>query len=79
MNTAGTPTSTRRSFDLLDSEIAEALAESGVEKIMVYHSSWAYFARDYGLIEIAIENEGKEPSPRDLERLIAQAKRRISR
>jgi zinc transport system substrate-binding protein len=62
-------------LDLLDSEIAEALAESGVEKIMVYHSSWAYFARDYGLIEIAIENEGKEPSPRDLERLIAQAKK----
>ncbi|MFY1645048.1 metal ABC transporter solute-binding protein, Zn/Mn family, partial [Methanoculleus bourgensis] len=51
-------------LDALDREIAGALAESGVEKIMVYHPSWAYFARDYGLEEIPIENEGKEPSPR---------------
>ncbi|GLI46956.1 metal ABC transporter solute-binding protein, Zn/Mn family [Methanoculleus bourgensis] len=61
-------------LDALDREIAGALAESGVEKIMVYHPSWAYFARDYGLEEIPIENEGKEPSPRGIEHLIEQAK-----
>lgn len=61
-------------LDALDREIAGALAESGVEKIMVYHPSWAYFARDYGLEEIPIENEGKEPSPRGIEHLIKQAK-----
>ena len=61
-------------LDVLDREIAGALAESGVEKIMVYHPSWAYFARDYGLEEIPIENEGKEPSPRGIEHLIKQAK-----
>ncbi len=41
---------------------------------MVYHSSWAYFTRDYGLEEVPIESEGKEPSPRRIENLIRQAR-----
>jgi len=61
-------------LDALDVEIAGALAESGTTKVMVYHSSWAYLARDYGLEEVAIEDEGKEPSPQRLEHLITQAK-----
>jgi zinc transport system substrate-binding protein len=62
-------------LDHLDHEIASAIAQSGVKKIMVYHPSWAYFARDYGLEEIPIEREGKEPSPRQIEHLIEQAKK----
>ena len=61
-------------LNALDREIAGALAQSGVKKIMVYHPSWAYFARDYGLEEIPIESEGKEPSPRGIGHLIEQAK-----
>ncbi|MCM2466961.1 metal ABC transporter solute-binding protein, Zn/Mn family [Methanoculleus oceani] len=61
-------------LDALDAEIAGALAESGVTKVMVYHSSWAYLARDYGLVEVPIEDEGKEPSPQRIEHLITQAK-----
>ena len=61
-------------LDRLDAEIARALAESGVEKIMVYHSSWAYLARDYGLVEVPIEDEGKEPSPQRIERLVTLAR-----
>lgn len=61
-------------LDALDAEIAGAIAGSGVTKVMVYHSSWAYLARDYGLVEIAIEEEGKEPSPQRIEHLITQAK-----
>lgn len=61
-------------LDTLDAEIAGALAESGTTKVMVYHSSWAYLARDYGLVEVPIEDEGKEPSPQRLEHLITQAK-----
>jgi len=41
---------------------------------MVYHSSWAYLARDYGFEEVPIESEGKEPSPQRIEDLITQAK-----
>ncbi|WP_292519762.1 zinc ABC transporter substrate-binding protein [Methanoculleus sp.] len=61
-------------LDALDAEIAGALAGSGVKKIIVYHSSWAYLARDYGLVEVPIEDEGKEPSPQRIEHLITQAK-----
>lgn len=61
-------------LDALDAEIAGALAGAGVKKVMVYHASWAYLARDYGFEEVPIESEGKEPSPQRLERLITQAK-----
>ena len=64
----------QKELDTLDAEIAGALAESGTTKVMVYHSSWAYLARDYGLVEVPIEDEGKEPSPQRLEHLMTQAK-----
>lgn len=41
---------------------------------MVYHPSWGYFAKSYGLKEIAISIQGKEPTPKGLQNLIRQAK-----
>ena len=38
------------------------------------HDAWGYFARDYGLSIISIEQEGKEPTAKDLEALITQAR-----
>ena len=38
---------------------------------MVYHPSWGYFARSYGLEQIPVEIEGKEPKGRQLQHLIA--------
>src|SRR5574344_88564 len=37
---------------------------------MIYHPALSYFARDYGLPQICIEEEGKEPSPAHLRDLI---------
>ena len=37
---------------------------------MIYHPALSYFARDYGLHQICIEEEGKEPSPAHLRDLI---------
>lgn len=42
---------------------------------MVFHPSWAYFAREFGLRQIAIEIEGKEPGPRQLETVFNQARK----
>ncbi len=42
---------------------------------MVYHPTLSYFARDYGLKQIAIEEHGKEPSARRMKDLIAEAKK----
>jgi zinc transport system substrate-binding protein len=41
---------------------------------MIYHPTLGYFARDYGLIQIAVENEGKEPTPSTLKELIDNAR-----
>lgn len=43
-------------------------------RFMVFHPSWGYFAREYGLEQIPVEIEGKEPKPADLVRLIETAK-----
>jgi zinc transport system substrate-binding protein len=40
------------------------------KKFMIFHPALSYLARDYGLEQISIEHEGKEPSPRQLKELI---------
>ena len=44
-------------------------------RFMVYHPSWGYFARAYGLKQIPIEMEGKNPTARELHDLIRMARR----
>ncbi len=44
-------------------------------KFMVFHPSWGYFAKEYNLVQIPIEIEGKEPKPRELVKLIQEAKK----
>jgi len=61
-------------LDKLDNEITQDLLGKVDRKIMVYHPAWAYFARDYDLEQIPVEEGGKEPSPKDLENFIKQAK-----
>lgn len=60
-------------LDDLDISIRRIIGESGVKSFMIYHPSLGYFARDYGLEQIAIEQEGKEPSPRYMKQLIETA------
>ena len=54
---------------------AEVLFNS-VERrsFMIFHPNLAYFARDYGLEEISVEYEGKEPTPSRLKELIDRAR-----
>jgi zinc transport system substrate-binding protein len=65
-------------IDALDREIRDRLGAGTpgqTRKFMVYHPSWVYFAHEYGLEEIAIEAEGKEPSAQRLIQLIDRARR----
>ena len=41
---------------------------------MVYHPSWGYFARDYGLEQLAVEADGKEPTIQGLAELVRRAR-----
>lgn len=64
----------QKELDALDTEISADIASRQVHTFMVYHPAWSYFARDYGLIQIPIETDGKEPSPAGIENLILKAK-----
>ena len=43
-------------------------------RFMVFHPAWGYFAKEYGLEEVAIEVEGKNPKPREIIMIIDEAK-----
>lgn len=61
-------------LDALDAELHALLDPRRNRKFMVYHPAWGYFADTYGLTQVSIENEGKEPGARALVTLIEQAK-----
>lgn len=62
-------------LDSLDCYVTSRLEESGVEAFMIYHPAFTYYADDYELRQIAIEHEGKEPSPKQLAELIETGRR----
>lgn len=62
-------------LDSLDEEIRSALALKKTRKFMVYHPSWGYFADQYQLQQISVEEEGKEPTAKGIQNLIEQARR----
>lgn len=59
----------------LDRELHGLLDPLPNRQFMVFHPAWGYFADRYGLTQVPIENEGKEPGARALSALIEQAKR----
>jgi len=61
-------------LDRLDAETRGVLKNLKTRKFMAFHPAWGYFAGDYGLEQIPIEIEGKEPSARALAGLIKRAK-----
>lgn len=63
-----------QNVDVLHSELQGILAPVQGEAFLVFHPSWGYFAHTYGLRQIAVELEGKEPKPSQLARLISFAR-----
>ncbi len=61
-------------LDALDAELRRALAGKTGRRFMVFHPAWGYLARSYGLEQVPIESEGKEPGPLALARWIEQAR-----
>lgn len=58
-----------------DHEIKALLAGNADRTFMIYHPALSYFARDYGLHQVSIEESGKEPSPAHLKELIDLCKK----
>lgn len=61
-------------LDGLDAELRQRLSGKAQRRFMVFHPAWGYLASAYGLEQIPIEIEGKEPSPQALARIIERAK-----
>jgi zinc transport system substrate-binding protein len=63
-----------KEIDILDADLHALLRGKEGMRFMVFHPSWGYFARDYGLEQVAVEIAGKEPKPNQLRKLIEQAR-----
>lgn len=61
-------------LDQLHQELKETFRNLNVKKMMVYHPAWGYLTDRYGLEQVALEVEGKEPGPREMAHLIDHAK-----
>lgn len=54
------------SLDRADSLIRNRLSRSNTKHFIIYHPSLGYYAQEYGLTQIALESEGKEPNVKEL-------------
>ena len=61
-------------IDQLDADLKKTFAGKQGLQFMVFHPSWGYFALSYGIEQVAIEIEGKNPKPAQLEELINHAR-----
>lgn len=61
-------------IDRLHDELKGIFAGKQGLQFMVYHPSWGYFARAYGLKQVPVEIEGKDPKPARLKALIKYAR-----
>ncbi len=61
-------------IDAIDAEFRRIFAGKQGMEFMVFHPAWGYFARTYGLKQVPVEIEGKEPKPGQLKDLIESAR-----
>lgn len=57
----------------LDTMCQQMCEASSAKAFVIYHPALTYFARAYGMEQIAVETDGKEPSARHIATLIEQA------
>lgn len=61
-------------LDALDTEITTMFEDKTMRTFIVYHPSYGYFADDYNLEMLALEEDGKDPSITHLQELIDYAR-----
>ncbi len=62
-------------LDVLDAGITKNLAPFRGRSIFVFHPAFGYFAESYGLVQVAVEMEGKQPGAKQIARLIERARK----
>ncbi len=63
-------------IDELDAALKTTFAGKQGLQFMVFHPAWGYFAHAYGLEQIPVEIEGKNPKAAQLKQLIEDAKQK---
>lgn len=58
----------------LDSTIVTTLSQAKPLTFLIYHPALTYFAREYGLRQLVLEEEGKEPTASSMAAVIRQAR-----
>ncbi|MFH2129408.1 MAG: zinc ABC transporter substrate-binding protein [bacterium] len=58
----------------LDQGLKDTFRGKQNRQFLVFHPTWGYFAHAYGLQQIAIEIEGKNPKPAQLQQIIQHAR-----
>jgi zinc transport system substrate-binding protein len=61
-------------LDRIDARIATMLVPLKGSTVYVFHPAFGYFCDSYGLTQVAVEIEGKEPGPRQVTELIEKAR-----
>ena len=64
-----------KEIDSLDNYITQVLSPYKNRKFLIFHPALSYIARDYGLEQISIEIDGKEPTPVSIKRIIDVARK----
>lgn len=66
----GSLTSLLEAIDETDRRVEARLAPFKGRELLVFHPAYGYFARRYGLVQIAVEAGGKAPSARQLAEIV---------
>ncbi len=61
-------------LDELDAYFRQRFEGKTDRTFLTYHPSFSYLAREYGLDQVGIEHEGKEPTPQALQQAIEDAR-----
>lgn len=64
----------KQELDSLDIYLIKTLNPYKGRKFLIFHPALSYIARDYGLEQISIEIDGKEPTPANIQHIIDVAK-----
>ncbi len=64
----------QQSLEELDVKVTGMILASGIESFVIHHPAYSYYARDYGIEQVAIEEDGKDPSTRRIGEIIDNAR-----
>ncbi len=60
-------------LEALDHTLRQSLLPFAERSIFVFHPAFGYFCAEYGLKQVYVESEGKQPGPKYLDQLIRKA------